>query len=78
MKGDPADQRNADIQARENAAPRHAKRGSGEEGAAIETENLWAGYGRKMVLRGLNLRIGKGDFIGLIGPNGSGKSTLMH
>ena len=84
MKGDPSDQRNADIpachagrRAREDATPRPAKP-SGGAGAAIETENLWAGYGRKMVLRGLNLRIGKGDFIGLIGPNGSGKSTLMH
>ena len=44
----------------------------------METENLWAGYGRNMVLRGLDLKINEGDFIGLMGPNGSGKSTLMH
>ncbi len=66
MKGDP-----------EESTPCPAKP-SGEAGAAIETENLWAGYGKNMVLRGLDLRINKGDFVGLIGPNGSGKSTLMH
>ena len=44
----------------------------------IEILNLWAGYGKEMVLKGLNLRINQGDFVGLIGPNGSGKSTLMH
>ena len=92
MKGDPADQRNSDFPSRETAIPHPAKphdlrmqgettlteHGSEGAGIAVETENLRAGYGRKMVLRGLNLKINKGDFIGLMGPNGSGKSTLMH
>jgi len=32
----------------------------------------------KKALDGINLRIGKGEFIGLIGPTGSGKSTLVQ
>jgi ABC-type lipoprotein export system ATPase subunit len=30
------------------------------------------------VIKNINLRINKGDFVSLIGPSGSGKSTLLH
>lgn len=29
-------------------------------------------------LKGINLTVKEGDFIGLLGPNGAGKSTLIH
>src|SRR5262245_54197322 len=29
-------------------------------------------------LRGIDLTVGKGEWLGLIGPNGSGKSTLLR
>jgi ABC-2 type transport system ATP-binding protein len=42
----------------------------------IETENLNAGYGRKIVLQGVTLGFG-GGAAGLLGPNGAGKTTLL-
>jgi len=44
----------------------------------LEMEDLWSGYQRKDVLKGVNLKIKKGEFLGLIGPNGSGKTTLLR
>ena len=41
-------------------------------------ENVALGFGKKTIVDGLNLRIGREDRIGLVGPNGSGKSTLLR
>ena len=46
--------------------------------ALLEVENLYAGYGAGGdILRGIDLRMSKGDYLCIIGPNGAGKSTLM-
>ncbi len=47
--------------------------------ALLEVENLYAGYGAGGdILRGVDLRMAKGDYLCIIGPNGAGKSTLMR
>jgi len=48
------------------------------QSAALEIDALRAGYGKKPVLHGIDLRLSTGRITGLIGPNGSGKSTLLR
>ena len=43
----------------------------------METKKLNFKYGDNTIIDSLNLRILRGDRIGLIGPNGSGKTTLL-
>ena len=44
----------------------------------LEINNLSCGYGKRVVLEGMNFVIGRGEFVGIIGPNGSGKTTLLR
>ena len=43
----------------------------------LECRNLYKKYGKKQVLKGINLKLESGKIIGLLGPNGSGKTTLI-
>jgi len=53
-------------------SPRH------RNDVVIETVDLHYAYPRgQAALRDINLRISKGDFVGVVGPNGSGKTTLL-
>jgi branched-chain amino acid transport system ATP-binding protein len=46
--------------------------------AVLELEGLEIRYGAVAAVRGLNLRLDRGEIVGLIGPNGAGKSSTLH
>ena len=43
----------------------------------LRIENVFAGYGKLEVLRGISLSLDQGELVTIIGPNGAGKSTLL-
>jgi len=45
---------------------------------AIETKDLKIYYGKKEVIKGINLRIPKNTIFAIMGPSGCGKSTLLR
>lgn len=44
---------------------------------AIELKNVRFSYGEKVILDGIDLKIGKGKTVALVGASGAGKSTLV-
>ena len=44
----------------------------------LEVKKLKKNFGKKKVLKGINLEINKGELVGIIGPSGCGKSTLLR
>jgi len=45
--------------------------------AIIETSALTKSYGKIQAVRGIDLRIERGEIFGLLGPNGAGKTTTI-
>jgi ABC-type Mn2+/Zn2+ transport system ATPase subunit len=43
----------------------------------VRFEQATLGYGRRVVLRDVDLDVAAGDFLGIVGPNGAGKTTLL-
>ena len=44
----------------------------------LEVKGLKSGYGRIPILTGIDLSVGRGEFVGVFGHNGMGKTTLMR
>ena len=43
----------------------------------LSIKDLYKSYGKKEVLKGINLEVYKGEVFGFIGKNGAGKSTTI-
>jgi branched-chain amino acid transport system ATP-binding protein len=46
--------------------------------AALQLDDVTAGYGRIEILRGLDLSVPAGSVVALLGPNGVGKTTTLR
>lgn len=44
----------------------------------ISTEGLVKRYGKREVVRGVDLKVFAGEVVGLLGPNGAGKTTSFY
>lgn len=54
---------------------------SAREGAAssrLVLENVQKTYGKRTVVKGVNLSVAQGEIVGLLGPNGAGKTTTFY
>jgi branched-chain amino acid transport system ATP-binding protein len=47
-------------------------------GELLRVSDLSTGYGKVVVLRGIDLTIGASEIVALLGPNGAGKTTLLR
>ncbi len=47
------------------------------ERRAFEAVDIYGGYGKSVVVRGVSVRLQEGEIVALVGPNGSGKSTFI-
>ena len=43
----------------------------------VRMEHIFKSFGPVKALQDVNLRLGRGDVVGLVGDNAAGKSTLM-
>jgi lipopolysaccharide export system ATP-binding protein len=44
----------------------------------LTVHNVKKTYGRRMVVKGVTLALGRGESVGLLGPNGAGKTTVFY
>ncbi|MEO8905207.1 MAG: ATP-binding cassette domain-containing protein, partial [Polyangiaceae bacterium] len=45
--------------------------------ALFELRDVWKSFGSQVVLRGVDLRLERGECLGIIGPSAAGKTVLL-
>lgn len=48
------------------------------DGKVLEARQLTKSYGRRIVVRNVDLHVRTGEVVGLLGPNGAGKTTTFY
>lgn len=51
---------------------------SAAEAPLLAVRGAVSGYGKIIVLHGVDLQVGRGEVVALLGPNGAGKTTLLR
>lgn len=46
--------------------------------SVIEVKNVWKSFKTVQAVKGISLKIPRGQFVALLGPNGAGKTTLVE
>ncbi len=46
--------------------------------ALLKIQDLSSGYGKMLIVQGMNAEVDEGEIVCLLGPNGSGKTTLLN
>lgn len=44
----------------------------------LRSQSIEKNYGKRKVVRGIDIRVNSGEICGLLGPNGAGKTTTFH
>ncbi|MFK8184614.1 MAG: LPS export ABC transporter ATP-binding protein [Phormidesmis sp.] len=50
----------------------------GAASSQLVLENVQKTYGKRTVVKGVNLSVAQGEIVGLLGPNGAGKTTTFY
>ena len=62
----------------DRSGPPPAAQPATDGGRRLEYRGVWAGYGERVVLRGIDASFGRRETVAVLGPNGSGKTTLFR
>ncbi len=60
------------------AKSEQANSANGSPASKLVLENVQKTYGKRTVVKGVNLSVAQGEIVGLLGPNGAGKTTTFY